>query len=363
MLHVSNLPSPSPGAHAESAIRPIGAAVIGYGYWGPNLVRNVIERQELEFAGLCERDDERAAAFSARNPGAPVFGDLSELLADPSLDALVVATPPHTHHAIARAALQAGKHVLAEKPLATTSDDARDLIEVADARGLTLMPGHTFLYSPPVNKVKQLIVDDVIGEVYFVTSARMNLGKYQTDGVICDLAPHDLSILLYWLDEPVGSVAATGRSVFQPGVPETAFLTVTFESGATANIQMSWLSPRKIRDMTVVGSRRMVQYDDTGADEAIRIFDRGMDFVHPTTFGEHQLTYRSGDIVIPRLEAAEPLGQELADFARAIRTGEAPRSHSRLGLEVVLAMEAAETSLRRGGTPIDVDRGALPAAA
>ena len=132
---------------------------------------------------------------------------------------------------------------------------------------------------------------------------------------ICDLAPHDLSILLYWLDDPVASVAAAGRSVFQPDVPETAFLTVTFETGATANVQLSWLSPRKIRDMTIVGSRRMVQYDDTGADEAIRVFDRGMDFVHPTTFGEHQLTYRSGDIVIPRLEAAEPLGQELADFA------------------------------------------------
>src|SRR3954462_6256025 len=342
---------------------PLRTAVVGYGYWGPNLVRNVIERPELEFAGLCERDAERAAAFSSRNPGAAVFPDLEEMLADPTLDAVLVATPPNTHHAIVRAALEAGKHVLVEKPLATTSEDARDLIEVADARGLTLMPGHTFLYSPPVNKVKQLIVDDVIGEVYFVTSARMNLGKYQSDGVICDLAPHDLSILSYWLNEPVVSVAATGRSVFQAGVPEAAFLSVTFESGITANVQMSWLSPRKIRDMTIVGSKRMVQYDDTGADEAIRIYDRGMDFVHPTTFAEHQLTYRSGDIVIPRLEAAEPLAQELSDFARAIHTGDAPRSHARLGLEVVLAMEAAEASLRRGGAPVDVARRALRAIA
>jgi predicted dehydrogenase len=191
----------------------------------------------------------------------------------------------------------------------------------------------------------------------------MNLGKYQSDGVICDLAPHDLSILLYWLDEPVASVAATGRSVFQPNVPETAFLTVTFESGATANVQLSWLSPRKIRDMTIVGSRRMVQYDDTGADESVRVFDRGLDFTHPTTFGEHQLTYRSGDIVIPRIDAAEPLGLELSDFAKAIRTGTRPRSHAELGLEVVLAMEAAETSLRRNGHPVDVTRPVLRAAA
>jgi predicted dehydrogenase len=344
-----------------TALTPLRVAVVGYGYWGPNLVRNVIERPELELAGLCERDPERAAAFSTKNPGAPVFAELAELLEDPGLDAVVVATPPHTHHPIVRAALQAGKHVLVEKPLATTSEAAYDLIATAEEQGVVLMPGHTFLYSPPVNKVMQLIDDDVVGEIYFVTSARMNLGKYQADGVICDLAPHDLSILFYWLGEPVAQVAATGRSVFQPEVFETAFLTVTFESGATGNVQISWLSPRKIRDMTVVGSRRMIQYDDTGADEAVRVYDRGLDFVHPTTFGEHQLAYRSGDIVIPRLEAAEPLSLELADFADAIRTGKQPRSHAELGLEVVLAMEAAEESLRYGGKPVEVARRTVPA--
>jgi predicted dehydrogenase len=341
---------------------PLRVAVIGYGYWGPNLVRNVVERPELELAGLCEPDADRATAFSLKNPGCPVYRDLAELLATSRLDAVLVATPPNTHHQIVRAALMAGKHALVEKPLATTSDDAYDLVRLAERQGLVLMPGHTFLYSPPVNKVKQLVVDDVVGEVYFVTSARMNLGKYQADGVICDLAPHDLSILLYWLDEPVAEVAATGRSVFQPDVFETAFLTITFQSGATGNVQISWLSPRKIRDMTLVGSRRMVQYDDTGADEAVRVFDRGMDFVQPTTFGEHQLAYRSGDIVIPRLEAAEPLALELQDFAAAIRTGKTPRSHAELGLEVVRAMEAAEESLRCGGRPVEVTRPALRAA-
>ena len=191
----------------------------------------------------------------------------------------------------------------------------------------------------------------------------MNLGIYQPDGVICDLAPHDLSILLYWLDEPVVEVAATGRSVFQPHVPETAFITLTFASGATANVQVSWLAPRKVRDMVVVGSRRMVQYDDTAADEAVRLFDRGMEFSPPETFGEYQLTYRSGDMIVPRLEPAEPLSLELQDFAHAVRTGQTPRSHAHLGLETVAVIEAAETSLRQNGEPVSLEPALQRAAA
>jgi predicted dehydrogenase len=348
------------GRFVRSQLR---TAVVGYGYWGPNLVRNIMERPELELAALCERDPARAAAFSARVGSAPVYDDLDELLADPDLDAVVVATPPRTHHPIVRAALEAGKHVLVEKPLATTSDDAIDLIATAAMNEVVLMPGHTFVYSPAVNKIKDLIAGDELGDVYFVTSSRMNLGKYQPDGVICDLAPHDLSILLYWLDDRVVEVAATGRSIFQADVPETAFITLTFESGATANVQVSWLAPRKVREMVVVGSRRMVQYDDTAADEPVRIFDRGMEFSPPKNFGEYQLTYRSGDMVVPRLEVAEPLSLELADFAAAIRTGSTPRSNADLGLEIVLAMEAAEASVRRNGRPIEVSRIAAQVAA
>jgi predicted dehydrogenase len=333
---------------------PLRTVVVGYGYWGPNLVRNVIERPEFELVALCERDLDRGQAFSAKAPGIPVKADLDEVLDDPTVDALIVATPPHTHHAICKAALLAGKHVLVEKPLATNTLDALDLVDTAATRDVLLMPGHTFLYSPPVAKVRQLIDRDVLGEMYFVTSARMNLGKYQKDGVICDLAPHDLSILLHWFEEPIVQVAAHGRSVFQSGVPETAFMTVTFAGGATANIELSWLAPRKVRQMIVVGSRRMVQYDDTAADEAIRIYDRGMEFETPENFGEYQLTYRSGDIVAPRLEPAEPLALELADFANCIRTGRTPRSHAYLGLEVVAAMEAAQESLMRGGMPVNV---------
>jgi predicted dehydrogenase len=185
-----------------------------------------------------------------------------------------------------------------------------------------------------------------------MTSSRMNLGIYQPDGVVCDLAPHDLSIFLYWLDQPISIVAASGSTVFQNGVPETAFLTLCFESGPTANVQISWLAPRKVRQMIVVGSKRMVQYDDTASDEAIRIYDRGFEFDEPATFGEYQLTYRSGDMIAPRLEASEPLGLELQDFARSIREGCTPRSHARLGLEIVKALEAAHTSLTCSGMPV-----------
>src|SRR4029077_955318 len=192
---------------------------------------------------------------------------------------------------------------------------------------------------------------------YFVTSSRMNLGLYQRDGVILDLAPHDLSILLHWLDRPLSHVSAAGQSIFQMGGPETAFLTVRFAGGATANVQISWLAPRKMRQMVVVGSKRMISYEDTSSDESVRIYDRGLDFSEveaPATFGEYQLTYRSGDIVVPRIDAAEPLSLELEDFAHAIRTGAEPRSNSRLGLEVVRALEAAHCSMEGAGEPIEL---------
>jgi predicted dehydrogenase len=340
-----------------STTAPLGVAVVGYGYWGPNLARNVTERPELELVALCEPDETRAGAFSQRYPDVPVQAQLADVLANDEVEAVLVATPPQTHFPIVKQALEAGRHVLVEKPLATTSADARELVTLAETEGLVLMPGHTFVYSPAVNTVRDLIRDGVVGEVYFITSARMNLGKYQRDGVICDLAPHDLSILLYWLEEPVVQVAATARSIFQAGIPETAFLTLTFAGGTNANVQVSWLAPRKVRQMVVVGSKRMVVYDDTQSDEPVRVYDRGMDFITPENFGEYQLTYRSGDIVIPRIDAYEPLGLELQDFAQAVRTGSVPRSNAALGLEIVNAMEAAETSLRRNGHPISLPAG------
>ena len=331
---------------------PINVAVVGYGYWGPNLVRNVSTSSTMDLHALCERDCVRADAFRARMPGTPIKPDFDELLLDASLDAVVIATPPNTHYGLCKQALQAGKHVLVEKPMAKTAAHARELKELADQRGLVIMPGHTFLYSPAVNKVRDLINDDAVGEVYFVTSSRMNLGNYQPDGVVCDLAPHDLSILLHWLDRGVVQVSASARNIFQENVPETAFITLTFEGGTTANVQVSWLAPRKVRQMMIVGSRRMISYDDTLPDEPVRLYDRGMEFSTPESFGEYQLTYRSGDVVIPRVEPAEPLALELQDFARAMLTGDKPVSHAQLGVDVVAAMEAIETSLRSGGAPV-----------
>jgi len=330
----------------------IKLAVVGYGYWGPNIVRNVMERPELEFWGLCEMNPERAGKFSARYPGARTTADLDEVLSDPTVDAVSIATPPVTHHPLVKRALEAGKHVLVEKPLATSVAQAEELVELAASRGLTLMPGHTFLYSPAVNRVRELIDSGELGEIYFVTSSRMNLGIYQPDGVVNDLAPHDLSILLYWIDRPVTMVSASGSTVFQNGVPETAFLTLSFDQGPTANVQLSWLAPHKVRQTIVVGSKRMVVYDDAATDGAIRIYDRGFDFTEPKDFGEYQLTYRSGDMVAPRLDPAEPLGLELADFARAIETGARPRSDAALGVEIVKILEAAHTSLSSSGQPV-----------
>lgn len=340
----------------STCIEPVRTAVVGYGYWGPNIVRNVVERPELELRALCENDAAKAERFSRRYPGVAAGVAFEAVLDDPAVEAVAVATPPHTHHALVRAALEAGKHVLVEKPLATSVEDAEELVELAEDRDLVLMPGHTFLYSPPVTKVKQLIEQDELGDVFFVTSSRMNLGIYQPDGVVLDLAPHDLSILQYWFERPIEVVTASGCTVFQDGVPETAFLTVEFAGGATANVQLSWLAPRKVRQMVVVGSKRMVQYDDTSVDDAIRIYDRGLDLGQPATFGEYKLTYRSGDMVAPRLDAAEPLGLELADFATSVRTGSEPRSNARLGLEVVRALEAAHASLDAYGEPVRILR-------
>ena len=332
----------------------IGVVAVGYGYWGPNVVRNLSEHSEFRLLALCELDAARAAEFSRRYPASTVERRLEIALLNPRVEAVAIATPPSTHYALVRAALEAGKHVLVEKPLATTSADAEELVRLAEERELVLMPGHTFVYSPPVNKVRELIRTGELGDPHFVTSSRMNLGLYQADGVIRDLAPHDISILLHWFDQPVVEVAASGCSVFNEGVPETSFITLKLANGVYANVQVSWLAPRKMRQMIVVGSRRMIQYDDTAGDEQIRVYDRGLEFGPIESFGEYRLSYRTGDMIAPRIQAAEPLSLELDDFAHAVRTGAEPQSHARLGLHVVEVLEACEASLRLGGQPVRV---------
>jgi predicted dehydrogenase len=329
----------------------LGVALVGYGHWGSNLARNVFECPELSLEVLCDLDPSRLSLFSQRYPDSRVVSDLKAVLSDPNIEAVVIATPPQTHFEIAKLALEAGKHALVKTPLAMHTGDAHELAKMASSGKRVLMPGHTFVYSPAVKIVRDLIRDGVIGDVHFITSARMSLGKYNDNGVLWDLAPNDLSILLYWLGQSVVDVSASGSSVLRQGVPETAFMTLTFEQGQTANVQVSWLAPRKVRQMIVVGSQRMVQYDDTASDEPVRIYDRGMDMLSPmpANFGEHQLIYRMGDVLIPRVEPIEPLRLELEDFAHAIRTGEEPRSSLALGIEIVSVLELANESVRQGG--------------
>jgi protoporphyrinogen oxidase/predicted dehydrogenase len=273
---------------------------------------------------------------------------------------LVIATSVSTHFPLAMSALEAGKHTFVEKPLAASSEEVKELTRVAEAAGLVLMPGHTFLYSPAVTVIKDLIDAGELGEIYFISSSRVNLGLHQPDAsVVWDLGPHDFSILRYWLDELPSEVSAVSRSCLLPDVPDVSFINLRYSSGAVAHVELSWLAPSKLRRTAIVGSKKMVVYDDT-ANEPVRIFDSGARMPDPETFGEYQLSYRTGDIVSPRIEAVEPLSLELADFAKAIREGAPLLSSPTIGLDVVRTIEAVDRSLAEGGKPVCLEpRGAV----
>jgi predicted dehydrogenase len=329
-------------------------AIVGLGYWGPNLVRNLHELPDAELVTVCDLRADALESLKRRYPAVKVTQDYDEIVDDPTIDAVVIATPVSTHHALGAAALTAGKHVFIEKPLAASSAEAEDLIDLADQRGLVLMPGHTFLYSPPVMLIRDLIQSGELGDIYFVSTSRVNLGLHQSDvSVAWDLGPHDFSILRYWLDETPCHASALARGCVIPNIPDVAFINLEVPSGTVAHVELSWLAPSKLRRTTVVGSRKMVVYDDTSS-EPVRIFDSGAVLPNPETFGEYKLTYRTGDIVSPRVDAAEPLFRELEDFHTAIRTGGAPRSSADLGLEVVRMIEAVDASLDSAGTRVTV---------
>jgi predicted dehydrogenase len=331
---------------------PVRVGVVGLGYWGPLLVRNLVEAPFAELAWVCDSRGEAREAIARRYPSVPAAADVDELLRDPALEALIVATPIGTHYELARRALEAGKHVFVEKPLAAALPEALELVERADADELVLMPGHTFLYSPPVTTIRGLIESGELGDIYFISSSRVNLGLHQSDAsVIWDLGPHDFSILRYWLGEAPASVSALTRSCVIPGTPDVAFINLEYPSGVVAHVELSWLSPSKLRRTTIVGSKKMVVYDDTSI-EPVRVFDSGVDLPSPGSFGEYRLTYRTGDIVSPRVEVAEPLSLELADFCRAIRSGSEPRSNGAVGLDVIRVVEAAEQSVEAGGARV-----------
>jgi predicted dehydrogenase len=332
-------------------------AVVGLGYWGPNLVRNLHELDDVEVVSVCDKRHEPLERVLRRYPAVTGTGEYRDLLADPKVDAIAIATPVGSHFALAAGALEAGKHVFVEKPLAASSTQGQELIELANERELVLMPGHTFVYSPPVNLIRELIHSGELGEIYSISTSRVNLGLHQSDvSVAWDLAPHDFSILRYWLEETPTHVAALSRSCIMPDTPDVAFINLEFGSGTIAHVEISWLAPSKLRRTTIIGSQKMVVYDDTSS-EPVRVFDSGVMVKDPETFGEYQLAYRAGDILSPRVEAAEPLELELADFSAAIRSGAAPRSSAQLGLDVVRMIEAVDSSLESNGARVGVNAG------
>jgi predicted dehydrogenase len=325
--------------------------VVGMGYWGPNLLRVLFERSDVEVGWICDTDISRLERFGRRYPGVGLADDIDQVLTDPDVDSVFLATPVFTHYDLARECLQAGKHTFVEKPLAPSTEQASDLIMFAASQGLTLMCGHTFLHSPPVRAVRELINAGELGDLYFVSSSRVNLGLHQRDvSVIWDLGPHDFSILLYWLDQVPTSIRAIGRDSIVPGIADVAFVTMEFPGGLIANVELSWLAPSKLRRTVVVGSKRMVVYEDGGA-ESIKIYDRGVEYKDPESFGEYQLSYRTGDILSPHLSTEEPLAAQVGDFIKGL-AGEPFANHLELARDVVRLAEAADSSLHNGGEPV-----------
>ena len=323
--------------------------VAGLGYWGPNLVRVLMENPRADVRYCCDLDPAKLAKLSVRYPTIQLTREYQDLLKS-DIDAVVLAVPVEAHYPLTCQALQAGKHVFVEKPLAASSEQALEMIRLATESTLLLMVGHTFEYSPPVTTIKKLVDQSILGKILYATSSRVNLGLFQrTIDVIWDLVPHDFSILFFWLGESPTRVRTIGRACMHPHLCDVAFLDLEFPSGVVGHVEVSWLAPTKLRRTTLVGTERMILYDDVEATEKVKIFDRGVSLKEPETFGEWQLTYRLGDIVIPCLDNKEPLALEMEDFISSILEQRSPRADGWNGYRVVAAIEAAQRSLRNGG--------------
>lgn len=344
---------------------PIGVAVVGAGYWGPNLVRNFQGSPAFHLRWLCDLDVERAHRVLGGYSTVQVAAGLDEVLADPSVDAVAVATPAGTHLPVAMAALQAGKHVLVEKPLAATYEEGLRLVEEADRRGLTMMCDHTYCYTPAVLRVRDLLAAGELGELHFLDSVRINLGLVQRDiDVIWDLAPHDLSILDFVLPPAVRpiAVAAHGADGIGAGRACVAYLTLQLSNGAIAHIHVNWLSPVKVRTAIFGGSKRTLVWDDLNPSQRLSLYDRGVDVSSPEELGDEQrrdilVSYRSGDMVAPALTEREALRTMVDEYARAITTGTPALTDGRSGLRVLEILQAASRSLTEGGIMIKLDEG------
>jgi predicted dehydrogenase len=322
---------------ANSERRPpqnIGVGVIGTGSWGRNMLRALSSNENTRLLHVCDQNPSALDAISHLYPGVRMTRRCGDVLADSDVEAVYIATPPATHAELASAALRAGKHVLVEKPLSMTLADANAVRELAERHGRTLMVGHTFLYSPPVLKLKELIEGGALGTISYVESQRVSSGRYQAAGVLWDLAPHDVSIILFCLGHVPCGVSATGRPSVRNGREDEVFITLDFPNGAVADIHVSWLSPVKLRKMIVSGSRCTAVYDDALGPNALKIFGHAGG--------------RDDDPVIPLLEDTEPLRAEWAHFVDCIRTGDMPRSDAANGSRVVQIMEAAERALKTG---------------
>lgn len=327
----------------------INIGIVGYGYWGPNLVRNFAETPGAQVAAVSDLDTAKLALVQRRFPSVKTTTDFRELLSDPGVDAIAIATPVHTHFELALAALRAGKHVWLEKPMTETSEQARQLVDEAQKRNLVLLVDHTFIYTGSVAKMHELVTSGDIGKVLYYDSVRVNLGLFQRDvSVISDLAVHDFSILDYLLGEHPVAVSASGTNHF-PGTPENlAYVTLFYDSGAIAHTSVSWLAPVKVRQIHLGGTKKMITYDDLEPSEKIKVYDKGVSFTDdPEKIQEMRVGYRTGDMWAPKLAGTEALAVEGAHFVDCIVNSKVPKTDGQLGLRVVEIIEAASLSMRR----------------
>ncbi|MCC6613255.1 MAG: Gfo/Idh/MocA family oxidoreductase [Anaerolineae bacterium] len=335
----------------------IPLAVVGSGYWGPNLIRNIANLPDAALHTVCDLNEKALAQNSQRYPGVRTTTDYDALLRDPDIQGVVLATPAHLHAEQARAALEAGKHVMVEKPLALSSDDALALVELAAHNDLRLMVGHVFKFNPAVTALRKMVEGEDLGRLLYIYSQRLNLGIIRSDlNVMWNLAPHDFSILNYVLGRAPERVAARGFHLLGRSLEDVVFVTLEYPGGVVAHVHVSWLDPGKVRRMTIVGERKMVVYDDVSVDERLRVFDKGvMRDAIPDAYGEFKLITRSGDVHIPMLETTEPLRAECAHFVACIREGTTPISDGVDGYHVVRMLEAAQTSMDNDGASVDLN--------
>lgn len=339
--------------------KQIKIGVVGCGYWGPNLMRNFRALPDCNLKMICDLNEQRLAHLKPLYPEVQGTTEYRHLLNGAGLDAVVIATAVNTHFPMAKASLLAGKHTLIEKPMACSSVECQELIAIAQKKGLVLMTGHTFLYSPAVRKIKEIVNQGDIGEIRYICARRLNLGLFQKDiNVAWDLAPHDISIVLNIMGEQPASINCRGSAHITPGVEDVTTMCLSFPNQKSAIIHSSWLDPRKVREMTIVGSKRMIVYDDVATLEKIRIFDARVERPpHYDTFAEFHYAYHYGDVYAPYVKQEEPLKTECQHFLDCIRSGSAPLTDGSQGLELVRILEASSESLRQGGSPVQLASG------